>query len=251
MQKAISFSDIEKASEKDCVQRFEVINALIRNRFADSCNYLEIGVCNPSLCFDKIIASSKMSVDPCLEYSSFQPDFKMTSDNFFKSLQNGDTHLEKDFKWDVIFIDGLHLAEQVFRDIQNSLLHTKENGIIVLHDCNPPSWLRTHSDHEYFLQNVKPWNGTVWKAFYYTKTQSQYKMYTVDTDYGVGVIDKSVEAKPIEHDNVFFEYINLKRNQEKHLGLIDVEKFVDITGKENCEEILSFLKKKTFVYSTV
>jgi hypothetical protein len=251
MNKPISFPDIQKISETDCVQRFDVINALIRSRFESNCNYLEIGICNPDLCYNKIIAQTKKSVDPCLEYSKFQPDFKMTSDEFFLRLKNGETNLSKDFKWDIIFIDGLHLAEQVERDITNSLLHTSDNGLIVLHDCNPPSWLRTHSDHKYFLENVKPWNGTVWKAFYRMKTILPYKMYTVDTDYGVGVIDKSIQAEPISHENPYFEFSIFKSNVEKHLGLIDIDTFVEMVGKQNCEEIVSFMKKKVFSYNTL
>ena len=45
--------------------------------------------------------------------------------------------LNSETKFDVIFIDGLHLAEQVERDIENSLDFIKEDGYF--YDCNPPS----------------------------------------------------------------------------------------------------------------
>ena len=46
-------------------------------------------------------------------------DFKLTSDDFFEKLDKGEV-LSNDIRFDVIFVDGLHTAVQVDKDIQNA-----------------------------------------------------------------------------------------------------------------------------------
>ena len=167
-----------------------------------------------------------MSVDPGNECKSFIPTFNMTSDDFFNLLDDGKTTLDKDYKWDIIFIDGLHLASQCYRDIMNSLKHTTDNGIIVLHDCNPPEWQMAHSDYDSYLNFPTFWNGTCWKALYYVKTFLPYEIFTVDTDWGVGVIDKSKVGTPIEFSNPFFEFGEMKNSRQESLGLISPHEFI-------------------------
>ena len=99
---------------------------------------MEIGVRRPEDNLEHVKAREKYSVDPCLENQLNPVDFKMTSDHFFDSLDRG-TILHKKTRFGVIFIDGLHLADQVDRDISNSLRYLAQDGFIVLHDCNPPT----------------------------------------------------------------------------------------------------------------
>ena len=65
----------------------------------------------------------------------------------------------KDFKYDIIFIDGLHHDYQVIRDIENSLNHLSDNGVIVCHDCLPFSEVMQRQEECY-----GEWTGDVWKA---------------------------------------------------------------------------------------
>ena len=103
--------------------RFDIINKLIKeNNFK---NYLEIGVCDPRECFDKIECENKDSVDPGVEFEENPVKYKMTSDEFFAQLK--DDHP----KYDVIFIDGLHLSWQVKKDIENSVKHLSDNGFFM------------------------------------------------------------------------------------------------------------------------
>ena len=57
----------------------------------------------------------------------------MTSDEFFE--QNKE-------KFDIVFIDGLHHSEQVYKDILNSLNILNEDGTIICHDMNPTEEFR-------------------------------------------------------------------------------------------------------------
>tara|TARA_Y100000310_G_scaffold343740_1_gene452794 strand:- start:2314 stop:2904 length:591 start_codon:yes stop_codon:yes gene_type:complete len=57
--------------------------------------------------------------------------FENTSDEFFASE-------EADNKYDMIFIDGEHTAEQVEKDFNNSIQVLNYNGWIFIHDTQPP-----------------------------------------------------------------------------------------------------------------
>ncbi|HET9055351.1 MAG TPA: class I SAM-dependent methyltransferase, partial [Chitinophagaceae bacterium] len=117
--------------------RTEIINFLLSLLNRET-TYLEIGVRNPDDNFNHIKANIKYSVDPGLEFKSNPADFKMTSDDFFEKMEKGEV-LSGNIKFDLIFVDGLHLAEQADKDIKNAERYIKEDGFIVVHDCNPPT----------------------------------------------------------------------------------------------------------------
>ena len=143
------------------VQKVHNINHLIKtNKFT---KYLEIGVDDPAGNFHQVICEHKHSVDPCFEFKTDDVDFKNTSDDFFELLDNDKLDLPKDYKWDVVFVDGLHISDQVERDINNALNHLSPNGFILVHDGNPPSINHAREDYHIGNGNRAPWNGTVWK----------------------------------------------------------------------------------------
>ena len=208
--------------------RYEVINRLIEKRFPDSCNYLEIGVRNPDDCFNLIRATNKTSVDPGKEYAPNPVNYKMTSDEFFSALKDGTTEFQVDKKWDVIFIDGLHIADQCLTDVLNALQHLTSNGLIVLHDCSPPMWYHSHSDVDFHLKNSGEWSGTIWKTLYWCRVNLKQLVYTIDTDFGIGIIDKSKVGTNIEHTNTFYEFHTMSNDRKHYLGLISVNEFMEM-----------------------
>jgi len=131
--------------------------------------------------------------------------------------------LPSDYKWDLVFIDGLHLSYQVEKDILNSLNHLTEDGVIVIHDCDPfmyeVNYIRVIEDYLGIS-----WNGTVWKTIYKLKaTRSDLNICTVNTDEGVGLIKRgSQELVPF--DNPYFEYKIFQQNRARDLNLIATEK---------------------------
>lgn len=203
------------------MERYDIINSLIEKYNFQT--YLEIGVSHVDGCFNKIKASEKTGVDPNTE----NIEFNKTSDEFFFELEQGNTRFSRDYKWDLIFVDGLHLANQSYKDIKNSLKHVKKNGFIIVHDCNPPSgWFAREN---YLVDGFyAPWNGTVWKAFYKVRTEGlNIETCTVNTDWGVGVI-KNTEQKSknkVEFDNMFFEFNKMAENRAYDLGLLTTEHF--------------------------
>lgn len=221
----IETEKLNTAESRKQPSRTDVLNFLLSICHKDS-YYLEIGVRNPNDNFDKIIAGTKYSVDPGIEFKENPVDFKMTSDEFFLQLSTGKV-LNKKIKFDVIFIDGLHLAEQVNRDIKNALSYIQDDGFIVLHDCNPPTEWHARETHKYEISPaMQNWNGTTWKAFLkYRKVQDLFTC-CIDTDWGIGIISLKTqfgEKKPIE--NPFYEYHVFSENREESLNLISFEDF--------------------------
>ena len=202
--------------------RYNIINYLIKKY--DLKNYLEIGVRDPDECFNKIDCYLKHSVDPGHEIKDDRIEYQYTSDTFFKLLENGELDLQPTNKWDVIFIDGLHISSQVEKDIQNSLNHLSETGFIILHDCNPPElW---YAREDYSVNGIySPWNGTVWKSIYKLRaTRPDLFVCTIDTDWGIGVV-RPGQQQCCDFNNSFYEYREFEKNRKEHLNLITIEEF--------------------------
>lgn len=204
--------------------RYDIINHLISTYSFK--NYLEIGVREPNDCFNQVNAAVKHSVDPCFEVEA-QIDYRCTSDEFFALLESDEFDLPADYKWDIIFIDGLHISDQVERDILNALTHLSPTGIIVLHDCNPPTVYSAREDFaDWSTQAGRYWNGTVWKAVYkFRATRPDLEICTVDTDWGVGIIRRGSQ-ECCEFSNPFYEFNQFDKNRIYHLNLIQVEQFL-------------------------
>jgi hypothetical protein len=120
--------------------------------------YLEIGVQVPELNFDRIKCEYKVGVDPDPKAKA---TFQMTSDEYFnKAWMSPDSFLSDEDKFSLIFIDGLHTAEQVKKDFENALKILSPNGFIVLHDCNPEK-----EEHTIVPRPTQRghWNGDIYK----------------------------------------------------------------------------------------
>lgn len=206
-------------------KRTEIINFLLSSR-NEKTSYLEIGVRDPNDNYNHVIADEKYSVDPGLEYEHNPVDFKMTSDRFYELLSS-DRILSSKIKFDVIFIDGLHLAEQVNRDIINSLKFVQDDGFIVLHDCNPPTEWHARESFRYFQTPAKGyWNGTTWKAFLKWRFNPSVNSCCIDSDWGVGVLSKEHPiGSCIEETNHFFEFQDLAKHRSTYLNLVSFEDF--------------------------
>lgn len=190
--------------------RTDIINKLASKINAQT--YLEIGVRDHHLNFDKINIANKISVDPYVH--DREPSYKMTSDDFFK--QNKDT-------FDIIFIDGLHESEYVERDINNSLKVLNDNGFIICHDMNP-----TSKEMQIVPPIQNQWTGDCWKAWVKTRSLNpNVKMFVVNTDWGCGVIQKGSQQL-LDTKGLELTYENLNSNREEWLNLITVDDFLKV-----------------------
>jgi len=199
------------------MNRWDIINHLIqKNNYK---NYLEIGVRWPNDTFNKINISHKDGVDP--EPRGHEVNYPVTSDEFFELIKGHDK-----IKYDIIFIDGLHLMEQVDKDIENSLNHLTDDGVIVMHDCNPITEFRQREEYE-VNGEFPSWNGTVWKSWVKLRcSRSDLEMSVVDSDEGCGVIKKG-KQKVWDKESVekCIEYSYLDKHRNDLLNLISVGEF--------------------------
>ena len=105
-------------------------------------SYLEIGLSHNPLSPYRLITDEK--VDKCsidLDKST-KPDYCMKSVDFFNEIRNNKDHKYHGFKWDVIFVDGDHQSDVVYKDILDSYEFLSEDGIMLLHDVLPENHYR-------------------------------------------------------------------------------------------------------------
>jgi hypothetical protein len=220
--------DATKKENQKRPSRTDILNYLLeicqRISGTNETSYLEIGVRIPTANFSSIKAFRKFGVDPGIEVPSQDVDFHMTSDEFFKKLDGGEV-LSSEIRFDVVFVDGLHLAEQVDRDVANALRFTKDHGFVVLHDCNPPTeWFAREQYHFFRDHSRNCWNGSTWKAFLKWRSVSSISSCCIDTDFGVGILSKSFSlGAPNTSPNPFFEYQVLSNNRTAMLNLISFD----------------------------
>lgn len=220
---SVKIRKLNKEENSKKPSRTEVINYLL-SQFQGDTNYVEIGVRNPDDNFNKIKATNKYSVDPGVEYELNPVNFVMTSDAFFEKLSANEI-LNNNIKFDVMFIDGLHLAEQVDRDIENAFKYIKDDGFVVVHDCNPPSEWHAREYYQYLYTPAQGfWNGTSWKAFVKWRSNSLIYSCCINCDWGVGILSKNQKiGNSLKLQNPFFEYNVFNEKREKYLNLIDFD----------------------------
>jgi hypothetical protein len=217
------------------ITRVDVINELIKK--VQGSSYLEIGVRRGET-IARIECSQKVGVDPFLQLEKITPSelserlkditfYQITSDEYFKSYKT---------KFDIIFIDGLHRYEQVILDILNALKCLKENGFIVVHDCNPQN---EHSATREWHEGI--WNGDAWKAIYDIKQNyPDVKYFVMNEDFGLGILWKESNFDSyklvFQQEILSLPYSFLEKNREQILNLKEYDFFK--------KEILAKKKKK-------
>ncbi len=240
---------------KEIIQKIAVAN--------NACTYVEIGV-NAGEVFFSIKAPRKLGIDPCFMFKGkdkirkwrlvnilFRKNseffFRESSDDFFRTHQD----LFKKKKIDVAFVDGLHTYLQTYTDISNCLSFLDENGVIVVHDCSPPTKAAEtpaiHSMAEIYEKAEKgeipgwegKWNGDVWKSIVRLRSErDDLNITTLDTDWGVAIIFKEANNKKLSYSAEDVAHLKYEDLDGDRVGLINLKD----TGY--LEVILEKLKRK-------
>ena len=189
--------------------RTDLINHIISvNGYA---SYLEIGVRNPRDNFNKIQCQDKIGVDPAAQASFILP---ITSDKFFEQNKRN---------YDIIFIDGLHHADQVYRDIINALDALSAGGTIVMHDCNP------QTEQEQIVpikKGTMQWTGDTWKAYVQARADLSFiETMVINIDHGCGIIRRAPTNNRLKI-NEQLTYESLEKNRQHWLTLMRPEDFI-------------------------
>jgi hypothetical protein len=190
--------------ERKVSDRSSLINYCIE-RFAYE-KYLEIG-CHENETFDQIRIPYKVGIDPVKGGT-----IRLTSDEFFRL---------SDDTFDIVFIDGLHYCEQVYKDVRSSLLRLRKNGLIILHDCSPQQEI-----HQLRDPVVYTWHGDVWKAFTLFRQDPNLDCVVGDFDGGLGLIRPRENPAPLAVEKPYPElsWQDLVQNRETYLRPHDAEK---------------------------
>lgn len=190
------------------MSRGDIVQSLI-DRY-DYKSYLEIGT-RDGKTFNRVRCDLKHGIDPAGGKATTHP---VTSDKFFSGLS-------ADVLYDIIFIDGLHEAGQVKRDLSNALAHLSLDGVIVMHDCSP----RNEAEQRVPKPRKQGiWTGNVWQAFIHFRSRADLEMYVVNTNNGVGVVRRGQQA-PIVIENP--TYAEFDKNRMDWLNLKSTRQFKD------------------------
>jgi predicted O-methyltransferase YrrM len=227
--------------------RIEVIQRIIDKKRAK--NYLEIGVF-AGACFLKIKAKRKFAVDPDFRipwevradnltkkinrriFEKFELYYKCYSDDFF----NEQGAILNRYPLDVVFIDGLHTYAQSLKDVENALKFLKDDGVIILHDCNPESDVIAYpAESLSYVESLNlpgftgTWCGDVWKTIALLKaTRDDLTVFVLNTDLGLGIVQKKKSAKTNffkPADIKYLDYKELAANRDAILDLKPVSYF--------------------------
>ena len=135
--------------------------------------YLEIGLGNGGT-FDGVTAPEKVGVDPHPWNSSVKEldgVQLMTSDEYFSR------HWSSGSKFDLILLDGLHTAEQTYRDFVNSLHYSHVKTIWIIDDVLPNDQYSAIPDNAEAIRQRKAagiadtaWHGDVYKVVWMIKS---------------------------------------------------------------------------------
>lgn len=198
------------------IYSYDIINKLI-TKFNYK-HYLEIGVYNGEN-YNKINCEQKTSVD-INQYGATK--FLMDSDEYFNSIT-------EQAKFDIIFIDGLHLWEQCYRDINNALSHLSPNGVIICHDMNPIEEM--YQSRNQITGVNGDWNGDVWKAFVKVRTERHdiHACMIEDCDCGLGIITFGTQ-EPLVLDKPFEELsytVDFAQNKSYLMNTVKVNDFIE------------------------
>ena len=106
----------------------------------------------------------------------------------------------------------------------------KQNGVILMHDCNPISEAEsypTDPSNRDSIVNLPVWTGAwcgeVWKTItHFRSTRADLNIFVLDCDQGIGVITKGspddiLDYSPEAINNL--TYRDLERNRERILNL--------------------------------
>lgn len=124
-------------------------------------SYLEIGVQTGRSLAQALPGTISVGVDPAPMIGNVTIEnpyiiHQMTSDDFFANFQKVKTYA----RYDMVFIDGMHLIENVMRDYSNSVRWSHHRTVIIVDDVLP---------HSVEIASRTPlpgdWTGDVWKIF--------------------------------------------------------------------------------------
>lgn len=172
------------------MKKYDIINALGRRHGLR--RYLEI--CTPTTGHmfaqvdsewfttkHRLVYNCPERTDDGLTYT-----YRTTLPYSHEILRTIDTATNGRCSYDLIFVDPFHTLQSSSADLTGACNMLSAGGIMVVHDCNPTDESMTGAVYQ-----PGNWCGLTYRAFIdFTLLRSDLTYFTVDTDYGCGVIHK-------------------------------------------------------------
>lgn len=161
-------------------------------------SYLEIGVENGRIFF-RVQSRFKVAVDPKFifdvgrkagktllnPYNLYNQYFEKTSDDFFEQDAQ---RVFANNRLQLALVDGMHEYQFALRDVENTLRYLSDDGVVIMHDCNPQS-AQAAGRFEDWKEGV--WNGDVWRTVIHLRSQRpDLTVFVLDCDHGLGIVTK-------------------------------------------------------------
>lgn len=176
------------------MKRYELINLICEHIGAQ--DYLEIGVC----CGDtlsKVRAPNRLGVDPAADIESAPESVRAGLQGAAMCDCDSDTFFANNTeRFDVVFVDGLHVYEQAIKDVLNGFNCLRPGGYVVAHDMLPAGKAEAAR-----TRSTRIWNGDVWKMMFdIHHNHPAINSFVVDDDFGMAVLwvnDPNVRFDPV------------------------------------------------------
>ncbi len=204
-------SNLEICSQ---LKRDDVINYLLEEKFQKNCKYLEI-VFDLNQTFSKIVNNNKIGIDPVRG-----GNLKLSSKEFFENYN-------KEF-FDVVFIDGSHLIEDVYYDTVQAIKNLNLGGYILLDDVLPNNNLNTFRKR-LTLHSFQD----AYKILFFISSLSFVDLYLLPCDHGMALI--KLTDNPIEEE-LDFDFIDI--NFDSYIEFLNNNNFVKISKNEDLSVIV-------------
>lgn len=229
------------------MDRTDVIQSFIDGRGLE--RYLEIGI-RSGHTFLRIRARQKIAVDPAprigllklLRWRFRNPAnrgsqiLEVTSNEFFEDH----AHLLVE-GLDIAFVDGLHTYEQSLADVERCLEHLNPGGVILMHDCSPPSAAAAtpaRSPDEARATAGEAWHGMwcgdVYKTVLHLRSRREdLRVCVLDCDRGIGVVQPGTPESILDlsaDDIRGLGYAELDAQRREWLDLRSPESLPDLVA---------------------
>jgi len=224
------------------MNRLSIIKTLMQQKKLR--NYLEIGVNNGHVFF-RVSSTFKLAVDPEFTfdnarkigkifvnpYNIFNRYFSKTSDAFF--AEDAPQVLSQK-KVQLALVDGLHEYAFALRDVENTLQYLTDDGVIIMHDCNPQTKEEAGTLEEWRVRGKGQWNGDVWKAVLHLRsTRNDINVFVLDCDQGLGIVTKRKPENTLgftQQQIMALSYEQLNDNRKAWLNLKPAAYFYEYFG---------------------
>ena len=196
------------------------------HRWLKPANYMEIGVEHGNSLAYALEHTQCIGIDPDpkikAKFTAPTQIFRKTSDDFFEK-HSAQELLGNPLEF--VFIDGLHVFEQVLKDFINVEKNSSPRTVVLLHDCYPINEITQRADRATLF-----WSGDPWKLIPCLKNERpDLSVHTIKTHpTGLGIImgcdpknehlDKNYEDLASTYKNCKYE--DIESNKDEQLNAI-------------------------------